>query len=305
MLTNSKKGLAAYLEASKVPDPLFRDIQRHVLAKAAKPNGRRIDCIHPSEAVKKDWCIRANFYRIVTNTAHNPQQTTFRRENVFQEGHNTHSKWQQWLTEMGKLEGDWRCDSCGEMWYENAPDNCPECGSRWFTYEELRLTHDDLRISGRTDGYIPDEGMLLEIKTLGLGSLQYENPSFLAAYQQYAEGKQWVALDALWRDFRSPLRSARRQGNFYIWLAQQMGINVDRILFIYDFKPTQEAKSFLVEYQPKVIADILENCERIAAAVSHDEPPACNVGESNGCASCRPYEDDLSVREEGDEDERD
>lgn len=300
----AKKGLAAYLEASKAPDPLFGDIQRHVLMKASEQSDRRVDCIHPSEAVKDDWCIRANYYRIVTNVVHDPRQTSFRLENIFQEGHNSHSKWQRWLTEMRKLEGYWRCDACNCFWYELGPENCSQCGSLNFRYEELPLNCESLRISGRTDGYVPSENMLIEIKTMSLGGLKWDQKDFVEPYEKYMNGKTWVALDNLWRDFRRPLKSARRQGQLYLWLARQQGLSVEKILFIYDFKANQEAKSFLIQYQPNVIEDILENCERISAAIHDGEPPACNVDESDeghGCAACRPYEDGIQVREDNED----
>lgn len=291
MPTNNSRGLAAYLEATKSPDPLFGDIQKHVLNKAAQQSDRRIDCIHPSEAVRNDWCIRANYYRIVTNVAHNPRQSSFRQENVFQEGHNTHSKYQRWLTEMGKLEGDWECESCGDVWYEFAPANCPSCGSTRFHYEELRLVNDGLHISGRTDGYVPPEQMLIEIKTLGLGSIRYDSPDFLSRYERFMDRKAWVALDNLWRDFRAPLRSARRQGQLYLWLAREAGYDVDKILFIYDFKPTQEAKSFLVYYDRSVIDDVIRKCRDIRDALEIGSAPECNIGSHGSCAACRPYEE--------------
>lgn len=293
-MTTPKKGLAAYLEAAKAPDPLFADIQRHVMLKATLKEegeeGRRIDCIHPSEAVKSDWCIRANYQRIVTNIMHNPRPTSFRMENIFQEGHNTHGKWQRWLTEMKELEGDWKCDSCREEWYEFAPENCPACGSYRFEYQELKLECPELMISGRTDGYLPKYRRLLEVKTMSYGGMKYEDPDFVAPYEMYHLGKSWVALENVWRDFRRPLRPARRQGQLYLWLARNLGLEVDEIQFIYDFKANQESKSFIVKFDQPVIDDILENASRIVDAVKSLEPPVCNIRGDEFCPACLPYE---------------
>lgn len=295
-MVTPKKGLAAYLEASKVPDVLFGDIQRHVLWKAGEQSDRRIDCIHPSEAIKDDWCIRANYFKIMTNVAYNPRQTTFRMENIFQEGHNTHSKWQRWLAEMGKLSGDWKCNSCDTVFFcATTPDTCPEescVADARFTYEELRLENKELRISGRTDGHIPSERMLLEVKTMGFGGLKWDQPQFVEPYEKYMNGKSWVALENLWRDFRRPLKSARRQGQLYLWLARAKGIDVDKILFIYDFKANQEAKSFLINFDETVIEDVLANCRIICDAVTAGVAPECNVRGEKLCPQCQPYEEE-------------
>lgn len=292
-MTAVKKGLKAYLEAAKLPDELFGDIQKHILMKASQQSDRRIDCVHPSEAVKGDWCIRANYFKIMTNVAHNPRQTTFRMENIFKEGHNTHSKWQRWLMEMGKLEGEWQCSACEGIFYANAPQCCELCGAaQWhLEYQEVRLENADLRISGRTDGYIPSQRMLLEIKTMGFGGLKWDQPDFVAPYEKYSGGKSWVALENLWRDFKRPLLSARRQGMLYLWLAREQGLDVDKILFVYDFKATQDSKSFMVQYDESVIADILVNCRHIAGCVAAEVAPECNIGGAKMCSYCLPYEE--------------
>jgi hypothetical protein len=285
------KGLRAYLDAAKEPDSLFGDIQKHVLMKASLPNGRSLAHIHPSETVKDDWCIRANYFRIVTNVAHNPSQPTFRRENIFEEGNRTHSKWQDWLTEMGKLEGDFRCLRCDYVFYANAPVGCPACHMEGLLrYEELRLEYKPLMIQGRTDGYVPDENCLIEVKTMGYGGLKWEQPEFVAEYSKYSGGRSWVALDNLWRDFKRPMKTARRQGQLYLWLARKQGLDVDKILFIYDFKATQDCKSFLIKYDPSVVEDILDKCQEITDAVAAKVAPVCNNRGAQFCSQCQPYE---------------
>lgn len=290
-MATPSKGLRAYLEAAKEPDSLFGDIQKHVMHKAAQPSGRALDCIHPSETVKPDWCIRANYFRIMTNVAHNPRQVTFRLENIFAEGNNTHSKWQRWLAEMGKLEGDWKCSVCTDIFYANSPEECPNfCPGATFVYEELRLEHKPLMIAGRTDGYVPDENCLVEIKTMSYGGLKWELPEFVADYEKYMNSKTWVALENLWREFRRPLPTAVKQGQLYLWLARRQGLDVNRILFIYDFKANQDVKSFMLNYDPTLISEIIEKCEQITEAVKAQTPPPCSNNPAKLCAQCRPYE---------------
>src|SRR5271170_6555709 len=71
----------------------------------------RTSIIFPSEMAKTTWCPRATYFRMsgVPDPASKP---SFTLENVFAEGNAVHSKWQGWLSETGKLWGDWRCSRC-------------------------------------------------------------------------------------------------------------------------------------------------------------------------------------------------
>jgi hypothetical protein len=208
--------MAAYLDSMKEASDIFGDIGKHVLRKAAQPTTHSTDRIYPSEVVKHGWCRRATYYRIVQGAQ--PQRTSFRMQNIFEEGNRTHEKWQQWLTEMGRLEGEWRCLRCGSLFYERAPESCPRCHGRDLKYRELRLTAPDLMISGRCDGYLPGDHSLIEIKTMGLGSLRYENPDFVARYETATPHGTVIDLDRMWKDFRRPLGSAVKQGILYLYL---------------------------------------------------------------------------------------
>ncbi|MBD0734095.1 hypothetical protein BGM09_01290 [Streptomyces sp. CBMA29] len=281
-------GLAAYLDSVKESNALFGDISRHVLSKAARPNSHRSDVIYPSEVVKAQWCQRATYLRIVNGRV--PERTSFRMQNIFEEGNRTHEKWQDWLAEMRRLEGDWGCQGCGNQFYARGPEKCPRCHGSRFKYRELRLIASDLMLSGRCDGYLPADGCLIEIKTLGLGSLRYESPGFVARYEVETPRGTVIDLERMWKDLRRPLGSAVKQGILYLHLAREyVGLDVDRCEFLYDFKATQETKAFTVMYDEAKADALIGSIRQMANCVIAREIPDCPVS-SDGCRDCKPYQ---------------
>ena len=289
--------LTEYLSAAKSVEPLFGDVQKHVLEKAMKPSGRRQDVLHPSEMVKPDWCHLAAFHRLrLEAEPADRRKTTFTRENIFQEGHETHTKWQRWLAEMGRLAGDWHCAFCDtSFWHETTPERCHECGAppTCLTYAEVPLNAHPLRIGGKADGYSPHDNALIEVKTLGLGSLRFERPEFLDRYTvDTDEFGRLPDLTRLWRDFRRPLPSAVRQTQLYMYLSVHFeDLEVDRTIFFYDFKSTQETKSFSVTYDESFSSPLIEAAAAIVDCLNADVAPHCNINGRIGCASCLEFKE--------------
>ncbi|WNI17587.1 hypothetical protein [Actinacidiphila sp. ITFR-21] len=289
--------LTEYLNATKSAEPLYGDVQKHVLEKAMRPSGRRQDVLHPSEMVKADWCHLAAFHRLRRQAEPaEKRRTTFTRENIFQEGHETHSKWQRWFTEMGRLAGDWHCRACDQIfWDDQTPTCCRVCSAsrRCVEYAEVPLNADPLRIGGKADGYSPQDSALIEIKTLGLGSLRYERPEFLERYMvETEEFGKLPDLTRLWRDFRRPLPSAVRQTQLYMYLCVHFeDLEVDRTVFFYDFKSTQETKSFTVTYDEGFSEPLIEAAAAIVDCVKSDTAPRCNINGRSGCPSCIEFKE--------------
>ncbi|AZM47775.1 hypothetical protein DMB38_20070 [Streptomyces sp. WAC 06738] len=290
-------GLTEYLNATKIAEPLFGDVQKHVLEKAARPSGRRQDVLHPSEMVKSDWCHLAAFHRLRLEVEPaEKSKTTFTRENIFEEGHRTHSKWQRWLTEMGRLAGDWHCLFCdGYFWAEETPEACEYCSAptSCIEYAEVPLNAHPLLIGGKADGFSPQDSALIEIKTLGLGSLRYERPEFLERYIVETDHGRLPDMTRLWRDFRRPLPAAVRQVQLYMYIANHFeDLPAERTIFFYDFKPTQETKSFTVAYDESFSEPLIEAATAIVDCLQTDTPPFCNLNGRAGCASCLEFKED-------------
>ncbi|MFV0135460.1 hypothetical protein ACLGIH_19950 [Streptomyces sp. HMX87] len=300
MATRVVKGgpqLTEYLNATKSAEPLFGAVQKHVLDKAAKPSDRAQDVFHPSEMVKSDWCHLAAYHRLrLAVEPADKRKTTFTRENIFEEGHRTHSKWQRWLTEMGRLAGDWKCLYCGaRFWNDTTPAECHECSAppSCLEYAEVPLNAHPLRIGGKADGYSPEDASLIEIKTLGLGSLRFERPEFLDRYTVDTEYGRLPDMTRLWRDFRRPLPTAVRQVQLYMYLANHFeDLPTEKTVFFYDFKPTQETKSFTVTYDESFSEPLIEAAAAIVDCLRADTPPFCNINGRSGCPACLEFKED-------------
>lgn len=273
----------------------------------------RTHIIYPSEMSKNDWCPRATYYRMMSYPE--PEsKSSFTLENVFTEGHYIHTKWQSWLGETGKLWGDWRCTRCAEYVKDSTKPSdfySGSCvGTGWvklgtshFTrdmvssaqeafphdwqYKEVTLRSESLPISGHADGALIEHNCLIELKSLGIGSLRFEAPKLLEEHTHIINGKKVVDIDGIWKNFHRPLSSHLKQGNIYLWMCKEMGLPFDRISFIYEFKANQQAKEFIVQYSDDIMAPLLVTASLVDKAVKAGIPPDCPYG---GCGSCRSYE---------------
>lgn len=282
----------------------------------AERASHRTHIIYPSEMAKNDWCPRATYYRMSGLTEVNDSKPSFTLENIFAEGNSIHNKWQGWLGQTGKLWGDWRCTRCSE-YVKNSPKpggyfggSC--VGTGWvkldgmtshFTkdivstvqeayphdwkYKEVTLHSADLPVSGHADGALTEHNILIELKSLGIGTLRFEAPKLLEQHTYEVNGRKIADVEGLWKDFHRPLMSHLKQGNIYLWMCQQMGLPFDRISFIYEFKANQQAKEFVVQYSQDIVDPLLDIAETIQICLAHGEPPHCPF---NGCSSCRAYE---------------
>lgn len=263
--------LANYANASK-GTILLGGIQAHMLKEHAKPSTRRQDIVHPSETVKESWCPRATYYRIkACREADNPylkpaESIGVQLLNIFDEGHYIHDKWQKRLTAMGKLWGNWSCDFCGCLFKNQLPlPSCPYCdvGQNGLIYREVPLRADEYLISGHADGAIPDLKALIEIKSVGAGTVRIEAPKI---YEKNTNG-QMIDLQGLWKDIKEPFPSHIKQGQLYLALCSLMGLPFDQIIFIYEAKFNQGVKEFVVKYDPEVSEKVIKKCSLIKNAL--------------------------------------
>lgn len=250
--------------------------------KVTERNSKRdTDHLHPSELSKKDWCPRAAWYGI-TGTPKAPESMSFQRLNVFEEGHAIHHKWQTWLWEAGVLVGRWECGECGSSWFGKSPAECVNCQSIHIRYREVPIRDDEHHILGHSDGEIEDSRgrALIEIKSVGIGTVRWEKPSL---YADYENGK--LSIDDVWKNIKSPFGSHVRQGNLYMHCRK-----LDTIVFIYEWKPTQAVKEFEVKYNPDIVAPMLEGCKvvlkHLEDKTAPQRPDWANAPTSPGCKFC-------------------
>lgn len=275
--TSSK--LDSYKKTFRSNTILLGQVERHVVTQKLD-NERESHVIHPSEICKSDTCHRQIYYRIVGAEAKTDGiDTSFHLERVFEEGHDIHHKWQTWLWQMGKLYGYWECLNCEAWWYARSPEQCLSCGAppKWIRYREVPVKADDYLISGHADGEV-DEG-LIEVKSIGVGTLRFEAPGF---HDKFQSG-EWTLQDT-WNAIKRPFPTHVRQGMIYCFCKQK-----DQVIFIYEWKPTQMVKEFVVKYNEEIIEPVLEACLDIKYAVEKEKPlprPKWASPTAKACKAC-------------------
>ena len=158
-------------------------------------------------------------------------------------------------------------------------------------YAEVPLRSDKYMMRGHADGWIKGLGddCLIEIKSIGTGTIRMEMPALMAQYDNN--------IDVVWKNIRTPLRSHQLQGQVYLHLCHLMveeGLLTEapeEIVFIYELKANQEYKEFVVKYNPEYTAEIFDKARDVAWAVENDREPVCNIDLQKGCKRCLPFRD--------------
>lgn len=243
---------------------------------------------------KVDWCHRQSYYRLHGDEATDPgEKFSWQMETIFAEGHEIHRKWQQWLKDMGRLWGTWSCGYCDIRWVATSPDECPNGHADWIVYREVPLEAEEKYfISGHEDGADEVSNSLIEIKSIGMGTLRMEEPELLREYRvETKDGKKIYDLEALWKGLKHPLLSHRKQTGIYLALAKEMGLPFDKITFLYEYKATQSVKAFTIGYDERLIHPLLDKALAVKYALAEDTPPprpAHTGKETKVCKTC-PY----------------
>lgn len=271
------------------------DIQAHMMKEAAKPSTRRQDIIHPSEMAKTGWCPKSTYLRIKACREASdpflkvPESYGVQLLNIFDEGHLIHDKWQKRIRDMGDLWGNWYCSACGlTLKGEIRDGNCPayRCHltnpNKTLIYHEVPLSSEQYLISGHADGAIPRLNSLIEIKSVGAGTVRIEAPDI---YKANSEGTK-IDFQGLWKDIKEPFPSHMRQGQLYLRLCNLMGLEYDQIIFIYEAKFNQGVKEFVVKFDPNYCDDLLTQCYFIVGALDNTmSPPECPTGTCKDCGN--------------------
>lgn len=270
------EGLAKVLGSTfRDPDKLISGVARHLMRE--EETDRRSDCIHPSEASHEGWCPRSTYYRIAGAQAEPiPRKMTF--EIQLETGSDAHKKWQGWFREMGILKGMWMCTWCRLLWEDTSPRSCPRCehGEDLIVYAEVPVHNDHYLLAGNADGDViwPGGNRLIEVKTIGTGTVRIEAPKMMEQFtftHVDIDGKSHTVVDwyALWQAIRRPFPSHIRQGMIYDFCAGR-----EWMTFIYDPKfVTAYPKEFDIKFRLDIIEPILEECLRVKNALEAQRPP--------------------------------
>lgn len=253
--------------------------------------GRADDILHPSELAKNGWCHRASYYKLIgTPRKASPKFTVWQLEMIYDEGKEIHKKWQSRFWDLGCLYGAYYCLYCQHSWSDTSPEKCPECNANrsFLIYHEVPLLNMNKRIGGHADGQQGSEtGPIIEIKSIGVNSLRFENPELLDehTYKFSLNGakREFVDLQALWDGIQVPMPSAIRQGHIYNWLS-----GTTETIYIYECKWNQRSREFVIKYRQERIQPILDKIDEVNRSLATHEPPKCSFG---GCAECEAYEE--------------
>jgi hypothetical protein len=273
------KKLKKFLDVGKNNTRVLGSVERYIISKP-KDLSRRTDVLHPSEMVDPSWCYRASYFQLQGQAPISNRTMTLRLASVFEEGHAIHAKWQRWFQEMGNLYGKWYCLECDEMFWGDV-----HCHEGPLEYREVPLFYEPLRISGHSDGWLRGLGepLMLEIKSVGEGTLRWECPELYAEHD-YNFNKTWKAITA-------PFMKHIQQVQIYMKLAELLGYEdfPQEAVLIYEAKPNQEAKEFVVPKSDFGIKHLFDAAQMIVDAVKKGEPPVCNI-KAEGCERCKGYD---------------
>lgn len=294
--------------------PLVKTVQLNRKKADQEKSLHRTNIIFPSEMARSRWCPRATYYRM-SGLPQPPSSTSFTLENVFAEGNAIHHKWQSWLSDSGLMWGDWRCSRCGEYISNSTRPDLddgvlfgPCVGTEYidldnpakrlqadtwnhdWKYKEVTLRSNTLPISGHADGALTKHNCLIELKSVGMGTLRFEAPELIDKNTYSVSGRKITDLDGIWKNLHRPLMSHVKQGNIYLWMAEQMGLPFDSIVFVYEFKGNQSVKEFQVTKSDDILRPMLETSAHIQESLSTGIAPDCPFG---GCTDCRAYEKEM------------
>ena len=289
----SSDDLKRFLDAKKRPTKVTGDIERHLQAKPKQDRSTTV--LHPSEIIKHDWCRRGSYFLLqgYPKPGANP---VLRMQSIFDTGHLTHAKWQRWFHEMGTLHGKFTCLVCHKTEWGTALTECSFCGVEGLMeYTEVALRDDKLRIAGHTDGWVKKtpkpnvEEFLLEIKTIGPGTIRVEAPQIMSKH----DGDFMKA----WNDINRPFSPHLMQGQMYLELMDRMGHRdengrpLNEIVFIYELKADQSMKEFAVKRDFDFVEHIFDRAAKLIQRLEDNSPPPCSNNHGGHCAQCEPFKE--------------
>lgn len=294
--------LKTLLKTFKNDSPVLGPVHRYLMSLDPWED-RRKDVIHPSELAGEDFCPRAVWYRLM-GIEEESEVIPLTREVIFEAGHEYHDKWQNWLWKAGRLGGHFACLMCGVAWDDVSPMECVECGApfRLLTYREVPVYDEAYNIGGHGDGLVvpkDDEDepkRLLEIKSIGEGTIRWDAPSMLVKHSHDVGGKKVIDLRGVWRDLKQPLMPHLRQVTIYGRI-----LGIEEAVLIYEFKPTGQLKEFVVKLRHEAVEPRFEAALQIMNATKSGIAPTCSK-RGGGCKRCSPFESESDDEQETEED---
>lgn len=280
--TEKSAALDKFLKASKTNSRVLGKVERHILS-TPRDESRRSDLLHPSAMVSPSWCHRASYFHLLGHEPA-PRPITLNQHMIFAEGHRIHEVWQDVFRDMGTLYGMWEIMETGATYWGFASDHDDKYTVK---YREVPLDNEELMITGHADGWLVGFGepLLLEVKSIGIGSMRYYSPGLVKADSDFA---------AAWKAIETPFESHISQVQLYLKLLELSDHEVtpQEAIIIYESKVNQEVKEFVVRKDSWGINHLLDAAKMIVEAVKTRTPPDCNNGGRMLCQGCKGYKDE-------------
>lgn len=273
--------LKSFVDAGKSKTRVISKVERFVLSQPID-NSRSFDGLHPSSMVSPYWCHRASYFHLKGNHPA-PEARQFKRELIFAQGHGIHATWQNWFRDMGKLYGVWECRTCAIRVWDTSPEGCEACNAVGsMKYKEVPVEHNELMITGHSDGWLKGFGddLMLEIKSVGAGTFMwYDRSNWFASNQDFA---------AAWKNFKAPFEAHVAQVQLYMKVLDLSGREdvPQEAVLLYEAKPTQDVKEFIVRKDDWAIQPIIDGAQLVVDSLGKNIAPDCNVGGALKCKQC-------------------
>ena len=223
-------------------------IDQFLLYRQSKPSNRSYKVFHPSAFGK---CLRKMQYQkyVSEGLMDVPVQSVEPRMiRIWDTGHTMHSRWSQYMEDLGVLRGVWKCANplCFHVHGEEEkigifkPAKCDKCDSDRFHYEEITIDYPELNFHGHCDQVLDFANMNDDFKNSvqfqSLSSMMQFMPSSPIVVDMKTIGKnQWSKLE--------------KGAHFYyvVQLTVYLHVlNLDMGIIIYERKDDSEIKMFKV-----------------------------------------------------------
>jgi len=98
-------------------------------------------------------------------------------------------------------------------------------------------------------------------------------------------------FEKTWKAINAPFMKHVTQVQIYMKLAELLGYDdiPQEAVLIYEAKPNQEYKEFVVRKSDFGISHLFEAAQMIVDSIKAGTPPACNL-KPDGCAKCKGLE---------------
>lgn len=277
-----------FTDARRPNSIILGDIQQYLVSRSLQNDETREQHkIHVSELTKSDFCPRQAYYKITWAVPTDSKPAIrHRTQSFFDTGHEAHKKWQDWITDMGRMWGTWECRQCQYTWPSTSPKSCPECLFPNPDYKEVTLEDPVYPLVGHADGAVTDLNVFLEFKGIGMGTVRIDEPEIFKRHQIKVDGKTIPDINGMWKAINRPFRSHLLQANLYGWMGKRLGMPFDRMVFIYEFKANQDTKEFVIPFSQRLIKPLIDQLEFISESAKSGQAPDRPVLYSKDAKPC-------------------